>query len=374
MANALKLASPSAKVLIVEDEDTLRESMVFRFEREGFSVFEASNGHEALSIIQDQMPDIILTDIRMPKMGGKEFLQNIKKKYDNGNSPIIFCITGYSDLSEREAAELWVDRYFHKPFDPSVLVAASRADLEKLRSRIRLKNSFLSFIKEENFEGFLTAAMMHEINNMLNIGNFSAIQLKQHFEKYIPDPKVAKAVRRIESVFKRMQGVAGLLTKVIRNQNVQPERSSLQAIIKNVLDEVQVRFSDCQIKYTPTLKDDVMVMAIPFAPHIVLVNLIKNAYEAQQGDGGREVSIFVEKNAQLVNIRITNPGSIPDDVAKKIFEPFYSTKLESSQAGMGIGLAIAKNLAEESGGSLILERHHGATEFCLTMPRAEDSK
>jgi signal transduction histidine kinase len=269
-----------------------------------------------------------------------------------------------------EAVELWVDRFFQKPFDPAVLVAASRADLDKMRMRLKLRNSYLSFIKEENFEGFVTAAMMHEINNMLNIGNFSAVQLRQRFEKFIPDPAIAKAINRIEAVFARMQGVTSLLNRALRDHDVQPETIKITGVLRHVLGEAQSRFHDCEFEFTNDCSDTQEIQAIPFFPQIILVNLVKNAYEAQT-ESPFSIGISVKREGKAVVFRVANKGSIPESIVAKIFDPFFTTKREEGRTGMGIGLAIARNLVQESNGTLELESAKDKTVFRVSFPSVD---
>lgn len=112
------------KVLVVEDETTIRKGIKTLLEEviTGYKVmWEATNGHSALEIIDIEVPDIVITDIRMPKMNGIEFITLLKEK--TPYVPVI-VISGYDDYSYvREALKLEVKDYLLKPINRSELAS-----------------------------------------------------------------------------------------------------------------------------------------------------------------------------------------------------------------------------------------------------------
>lgn len=113
-------------ILIVEDEDLLRNAMVLDFQRKGYTVLATSNGKLAFELIKKHDIDVVLSDIRMPHGDGIELLGNIKTL--NPNIPVLIFITGYADITVEDAYDKGADAIFSKPFDRNELFGAvSRA-------------------------------------------------------------------------------------------------------------------------------------------------------------------------------------------------------------------------------------------------------
>ena len=102
-------------VLVVDDEGTLRKSIVKNLEMEDFNVFSSPNAKEALKIVQSQKIHFILSDIRMPEMDGVELLEKIREL--NPSIPIIVLMTGYSKYSREEIIQRGAQDMISKPFD-----------------------------------------------------------------------------------------------------------------------------------------------------------------------------------------------------------------------------------------------------------------
>lgn len=113
------------KILVIDDEELIIKSLKKLLEREGFAVFVAKNGQDALVMAEEEGFDLLIADIRMPGINGVETVQGIYEglqKKGIGNIPAIF-ITGYADEEIRKRAKtLNPIAYIYKPFDISELV------------------------------------------------------------------------------------------------------------------------------------------------------------------------------------------------------------------------------------------------------------
>ena len=121
-------------ILLVEDEEAVRHSIkdLTPWEEYGFSVMgEASNGMEALEIISETMPDVIITDIRMPYMDGIQFIQEVREKYSQ-TVEVIF-LSGYDEFTFAQTAlSLKAAEYVLKP----VSIDSMRALLGRIRAKL----------------------------------------------------------------------------------------------------------------------------------------------------------------------------------------------------------------------------------------------
>jgi DNA-binding response OmpR family regulator len=119
------------RVLLVDDERDITENLASFLGRSGFEVEVASDGHAALAIAEEVKLDLIVLDVMMPKMDGREVLRTLRQA---GNWTPIILLTQVGEASERAMAlEEGADDYLNKPFDPVELVARMRAVLRRAK-------------------------------------------------------------------------------------------------------------------------------------------------------------------------------------------------------------------------------------------------
>ena len=122
----------SAKILVVEDEEEIREVIAAELEDAGYAVAQAPNGKEGLSAIQAQNPDLILSDISMPELDGIAMLEEFRKAQPTkADIPFIF-LTAYSDRERQIAARRFgADEFLNKPVDFELLLAVVENQIGK---------------------------------------------------------------------------------------------------------------------------------------------------------------------------------------------------------------------------------------------------
>ena len=112
-----------AKVLVVDDEEVVRESYLRTLSGVRWNVKAALNGREALDIMEGETFDVILLDIRMPEMDGIELLRRIKMRWPESQ---VVVITGYPSIeTAKEAVRLGAYNYLAKPLGPEEIVEAT---------------------------------------------------------------------------------------------------------------------------------------------------------------------------------------------------------------------------------------------------------
>ncbi len=122
-----------AKILLVDDEENIRSSLGDYLQREGFDIALAMDGDEALERLESISPDIVILDVRMPKVDGLEVCREIRRRIQY--LPVIM-ISGekMESLDQVVGLEVGADKYIIKPFELPVLVAEVRALLRMARS------------------------------------------------------------------------------------------------------------------------------------------------------------------------------------------------------------------------------------------------
>jgi two-component system response regulator PilR (NtrC family) len=141
------------KILVVDDEKSMRDMLKILFEKEGFEAETAENGEEALRLVSEKVYDLVLSDIRMGKVSGLDLLREIKNQ---SNPPQVVLMTAYASTETAvEALKLGAVDYIIKPFDVNELLHRVKSAIEKkslLEENIELR---AELSKEEGFEGII---------------------------------------------------------------------------------------------------------------------------------------------------------------------------------------------------------------------------
>lgn len=121
----------NGKILIVDDEVSIRELLKFNLQKEGYQVFEADNGNQAVMIAKEEKLNLILLDLMLPGMDGLEVCRLLKGQHVTSAIPIIMLTAKDEEIDKIIGLELGADDYMTKPFSPRELVARIRAVLRR---------------------------------------------------------------------------------------------------------------------------------------------------------------------------------------------------------------------------------------------------
>ncbi|MEO5620069.1 MAG: phosphate regulon transcriptional regulator PhoB [Cypionkella sp.] len=127
------MAGPLPTVLLVEDEPAQRAVLSYNLEAEGFAVQTADNGEDALALIAEGAPDLILLDWMMPHVSGIEVCRRLKARPETRGIPIIMLSARSEDVDKVRGLETGADDYVIKPYSVSELMARLRAQLRRAR-------------------------------------------------------------------------------------------------------------------------------------------------------------------------------------------------------------------------------------------------
>src|SRR6266571_7747297 len=210
-------ASDTGSVLVVDDDQRNVRLMESILRSSGYQVLKAYNGEEALRIVEDDSPDLLLLDVMMPKMSGFELCQRLKGRYETRLLPIIL-VTALNALEDKvQALEYGADDFLSKPINKVELLAKVRSvlrvkalhdELEKNRLEIEKKNQEL--IRMEGFKESMMQMVVHDLKNPLAsiMGNVELIQM-QSAETVNP--------ARLKELLQRTQESARQLMRMILN-------------------------------------------------------------------------------------------------------------------------------------------------------------
>jgi DNA-binding response OmpR family regulator len=124
-------ATEGKLVLVAEDDEDIRELVVFRLEQAGYTVIAAKDGEEAFSMAQETKPDLAVLDVMMPRLDGIELTRRIRADATLSRLPVILLTASVQEAAVARGFEAGADDYIRKPFSPPELLARIEAVLAR---------------------------------------------------------------------------------------------------------------------------------------------------------------------------------------------------------------------------------------------------
>ena len=348
--------SPPQTILVIDDEEDFRVLITVTLTMVGYTILEASNGLDGLAAVKTNHPNLVLCDVNMPTMDGYTLLRKMKEDPECASIPFIF-LTGDATRSDmRQGMQLGADDYLTKPFTSDELIAAVETRLSRKQSLQKYYESQFDDIKTS-----FVKSLPHEFRTPLS----AILGFAQYLnvESDLP-PKEVKEIGAL--IFKSGQRLHHLLENMIlfgelqflandQNRIATMRRESitlLREIIRSTADKeaaIHGRVGSISI----SVKDSPVQISMEHLTKI-MEEIIDNALKFSEA--GTKIDISSEENdaAILVTIRDEGRGMSAEQIRKVSgFQQFERRYYE--QQGAGLGLAIAKTLAELYGGSLTIE-------------------
>jgi two-component system phosphate regulon response regulator PhoB len=120
-------------ILVVEDEPPLQKLLAYNLEVSGFTVLQAFDGEEALTLIDERPPDLVLLDWMLPQLSGLEVCRRLRRRPDTAHLPIIMLTARGEEPDRLRGLDTGADDFIAKPFSPAELIARVRAVLRRVR-------------------------------------------------------------------------------------------------------------------------------------------------------------------------------------------------------------------------------------------------
>jgi DNA-binding response OmpR family regulator len=121
-----------AKILIIEDEKDIRQLVIYTLQYAGYQVVAGVNGEEAVALAKQERPDLILMDVRMPRMDGYQAAQLIKNDELTQHIPIVFLSAKGQESEVEHGFEVGAEDYLIKPFNPTELIDRIRSVVDEI--------------------------------------------------------------------------------------------------------------------------------------------------------------------------------------------------------------------------------------------------
>lgn len=372
-------------VLLVDDEKHFREILAKRLAQRGIVSLQASNGEEALRLLEEKPVDVIVMDVKMPKMNGIETLRQVKEQYP---ATEVIMLTGHASTRDGvDGIKAGAFDYLTKPIEFEQLLRKIRQAQNKIRRAEAEKKEieFRERIKQQMAInerlvalGTIATGVAHEINNPLAIIQDSAGWVKQILAKpemsTIPRrPDFEKALDRIQSSVDRARRITQQLLHVVKTQSaeipdlVEMTEVNLRKLAGECIALVELEASYKDIKVSLESSDpNPIVWTDPYQLAQVLLNLLTNSIQAT--DAGGKINVTVRSSEEQVSIVVQDNGyGIPEENLTKIFEPFFSTKAVG--VGTGMGLYISSGIVTKLGGVMAVDSQPDkGTTFTIELP------
>jgi len=123
----------NAKILLVEDDEAIATMVEYNLQKEGFTVLKTIDGEEALVMMEEHRPDLVLLDWMLPSVSGIEVCRRIRANQETANTPVIMVSAKGEEADKVQGLDYGADDYITKPFSPKELIARIKAVLRRIR-------------------------------------------------------------------------------------------------------------------------------------------------------------------------------------------------------------------------------------------------
>jgi signal transduction histidine kinase len=376
------------QVLLVDDEPGILKVLGLSLVDRGYRVLTAQNGEEALRVFHEAVPEVILTDIKMPGMDGIELLKRIKQESPNTE---VIMITGHGEM-ELAIQSLKYDAsdFITKPIHDETLDIALRRAMEKLSTRKMLREyteNLEKLVEEKSRKlveaerlaavGQTVAGLAHAIKNIAAglTGGMYVLEKGIDLEN---KTYLGQGWQMIKGNVQKIKGMAVDLLNYAKEREPEVEICDPNGPAREVHDLMLPRARELGV----SLKMD-QAQNLPWAwfdpdgIHRVLLNLVTNAIDActDISLAARKGEVFlrtVKPHGWAVEYEVTDNGcGMDEETKKRIFQIFFSTK---GSRGTGLGLMIAKKIVDEHGGVIDCSSEKGkGTVFRVRLPEKHPS-
>jgi signal transduction histidine kinase len=377
------------RVLILNCDDTvdMRYGKTRVLRQAGYDVVECGTGAEALRMVRELMPHLVLCDVQLPDMSGLDVCRRIKEDAVTGTIPVIqISATFVTKDHQKEALKYGADIYLTEPLEPkeletvvSVLLRLARTEAGLREALARERAARAQAEEATQLKDEFLATLSHELRTPMNIIIGWAHLLRtgplDESQKQRATEAIERAARSQAQLIEDLLDVSRIVTGKFRLvlQDVEVGR-----VLQVAIDSLRLVAQSKQLAITLTQDaGDARVSGDPDRLQQVFWNLLSNAVKFTAA-GGR-VDVRMQTVGENVSITVTDTGiGIQPEFLPFVFERFRQADSTSTRqhSGMGLGLAIVRHVIELHGGSVGADsagEDCGAT-FTVTLPRATQAQ
>ena len=360
------------KILVIDDEEWLREMVQLALGQRGYEVVIAENGAVGIEKARKELPDLILCDVNMEKVDGYLTLSSLRNEPTTAAIPFIL-MTGLADhAGMRHGMELGADDYLPKPFTIDGLYAAVDARLKKAQTVRAEAERKLSDLRDN-----ISMMLPHELRTPLN-GILAFGEVLQNDAATLPPDEIAEMGEVIYDCGRRLERLVEtfLIYSQLELWAADPQKVNLlrrtQTAESAPLVEEHAQKQAREAKRPEDLQLELNNVPVPMAREYltrVVDELVQNAFKFSKPGAAVRVSLSETPAAAVLSVSDAGRGFSTEQIARVGAYMQFDRKLHEQQ-GLGLGLTIARRLTELHGGTLTIQSELTAgTNVVMRLPK-----
>jgi CheY-like chemotaxis protein/anti-sigma regulatory factor (Ser/Thr protein kinase) len=344
-------------ILVIEDDDTVRENISEILELNGFQSYAAANGRIGLEMALEVLPDLIICDMMMPEMNGMEVLRALREEKNLSHIPFIFLTARVEKKDFRAAMKTGADDYLTKPFDLHELLDSIQSKLNRSRN---LQDHIQARTEELKRQIKLTES--HELNTPV-FGILGSIKvLKEFFNDLNEEEKLElisaayRSALRLETTL-RQESLYGKI--IYLEQSEEARERFIEGVTPDpigIIADISQSLLEFYDRPSHLLNLGIERVPFPMSPDnfkAIVSELLSNALKFSSANS--PIYLNLKNGNDQVNLEFGDQGiGVDISLLEKIYPFRQLNKEKREQQGKGLGLFIVKK---------IVDFHHGTLQF-----------
>ncbi len=362
------------RILVVEDHEPLLRAIQKILEQAGYSVLTATDGQKGLEVMERVRPDLIAADIMMPNMDGYEFYQAVRARPDGLTIPFVFLTARTTREDILRGKGLGAEDYLTKPFDPEELLVVVRSRLRRAEEVQQATASEFDRLKQQ-----IVTVLSHELRTPLTyITGYTEMALEelpslspQDLQQFLEgirrgSERLNQLVQDFLTLIRLDTGQAATEFRLL----VRPH-GNFAELVRQTVSRYEPLATQHNVRLEVRVPSQLPPVPLcePFFTD-ALGRLIDNGIKFSSRKGKR-VMVEVGMSEEWVEVSVADNGVgiRPEDIPH-LFERFRQIDRECmEQQGVGLGLAIARELIRLHSGEITVESVYGAgSRFTIRLP------
>ena len=363
------------KLLVVDDVQTNVLLLKALLGKEGYGILVANNGQEALEVIRNENPDLILLDVMMPGMDGFEVAERLKSEEFRCEIPIIFLTALDDTQSSVNGFKLGVGDFISKPFRKEELMVRIKHQLSLVAARRIIEEKNEELRKTIAGRDKMYSVIAHDLRSPMASMKMLLNTIMMSVEKDKIDPDIFDMLemsnKTSEEVFSLLDNLLKWTKSQLGKLTVIPQKLDISGLADGV---VEVMNSVAEVKHIKLIRTDhesfFVYVDIEMIKSI-LRNLISNAVKFSNPDSEIKVGIKAEDGKVIVSVTDSGKGIKKEDQHKLLKDStHFTTYGTNSEEGSGLGLLLCRDFARKNGGELWFESEENlGSVFSFSLPQ-----
>jgi len=374
------MTKANCTILLVDDEDDIREVVGMSLTDIGYTVHSAENGEDALRLFHKIGPPIVITDIKMPGIDGIELLQIIKR--ENPDTEVVM-ITGHGDMDLAvKSLKYEATDFITKPINVDALEISLKRVQDKITMKQLLKQytENLEALVREKIElqdrlsslGLMIGSISHGIKGLLTGLDGGMYLLDSGFSKE-NQSQIAEGWEIVKMMIERIRKLVLDILYYAKERDLKWEQLDAFSFASDVARVLEPKIRERNIAFEKQFDKTVGEFEIDAGyVHSALMNILENAMDACTRDTAKndhKIVFSVRQDKKHIIFEVFDNGIGMDRATiEKVFTPFFSSK---SRKGTGLGVYISDKIIQQHGGQIQVKSTPGkSTLFTIKIPKS----